>query len=58
VGNFNLLKSKKTTDDCKKILLKDFSWMADDSYRSIYDELKKKPSLFDEAQYAIDRMAK
>jgi hypothetical protein len=32
--------------------------MADDSYGSVYDELKKNPSLFDEAQYAIDRMAK
>ena len=50
-----LLKSRKTSVECKKILLKDFSWIADDSYRDIYEELKQYPELSGEAQYAIDR---
>lgn len=49
-----LLKSGKTTDDCKKILCKEFSWMANDSYRKIYEKLKQEPLLADEAQYALD----
>jgi uncharacterized protein len=52
----DLLGSNKTTDDCKKILLKEFSWMANDSYREIFKELKQDPELIDEAQYALDMM--
>jgi len=51
-----LLKSKKTTDDCKKILLKEFSWMADESYKEIYEKLKQKTDLEEEAKYALDRL--
>jgi hypothetical protein len=53
-----LLKSDDTTNECKKILCKEFSWLANDSYRSVYEELKNNPDLLDEAQYAIDRMGK
>ncbi len=49
-----LLKSRKSTIECKKILLKEFSWMADDSYREIYEELKQNQELSDEAGYALD----
>jgi len=52
----DLLKSDDTSIECKKILCKDFSWMANDSYRTVYDMLKKNPELADEAQYALDRM--
>jgi uncharacterized protein len=48
-----LLKSKKTTLECKKLLLKEFSWIADDSYIDIYNELEKDPSLSNEAKYAL-----
>jgi len=48
-----LLKSKKSTLECKKVLLKEFSWIADDSYIDIYKELGKNLSLSAEAQYAL-----
>ncbi|MFW5831163.1 MAG: ThuA domain-containing protein [Prolixibacteraceae bacterium] len=51
-----LLKSKKTTDDCKKILLKESSWMADESYKEIYEKLKQKTDLEEEAKYALDKL--
>jgi len=51
-----LLKSRKSTIECKKILCKEFSWIADDSYREIYGKLKQNPELADEAQYALDIM--
>lgn len=51
-----LLKSGDATIECKKVLCKDFSWMANDSYREVYETLKENPELADEAQYALDRM--
>jgi len=51
-----LLKSGQSTDECKRVLLKEFSWMARDSYREIYEGLKQNPELTDDAQYALDRM--
>jgi uncharacterized protein len=51
-----LLESGETTSACKKILCKEFSWVANDPYRKIYEELKQDPELADEAQYALDRM--
>ena len=53
LGIQKLLKSPKSTLDCKKVLLKDFSWAADDSYLDIYKELEKNPDLAFEAQYAL-----
>jgi uncharacterized protein len=52
----DLLESSKTSDECKRILLKEFSWMAGDSYVDIYKELKNNRRLSDEAQYALDIM--
>jgi len=49
----DLLKSRNSTTECKRVLLTDFSWIADDSYVDIYKELKKSRSLSDEAQYAL-----
>ena len=49
-----LLKSRKSTLECKKVLLNEFSWIADDSYIDIYKELGKNRRLSDEAQYALD----
>jgi type 1 glutamine amidotransferase len=49
-----LLKSRKSTVECKKVLLKEFSWIANDSYRDIYEQMKQKPKLAEEAQYALD----
>jgi uncharacterized protein len=53
----DLLKSNKTTDDCKKILLKEFSWMADESYKEIYEKLKQNTDLEEEVKYAIERLS-
>ncbi len=52
----DLLESNKTTDDCKNVLLKEFSWMANDSYREVYIELSKDGNLVDEAKYAINML--
>ena len=52
----DLLESNKTTDDCKKILLKEFSWMATDSFREIYEKLKQNTALEEEAKYALERL--
>lgn len=54
----NLLKSNDTSIDCKKVLCKDFSWVANDEYREVYETLKKDPDLADEAQYALDRVGR
>ncbi|MGC9354597.1 MAG: hypothetical protein ACP5D9_12205, partial [Mariniphaga sp.] len=51
-----LLNSSKTSYECKKILLKEFSWIANDSYREIYEELEKNTELVDEAKYALDKL--
>ncbi len=51
-----LLKSDKTTNDCKKVLCTEFSWFANESYRPVYEELKKNPDLAGAAQYALDMM--
>ncbi len=53
----DLLESNKTTDDCKKILLKEFSWMANGSSREIYEKLKQNKALEDEAKYALERQS-
>jgi len=49
-----LLNSGKATLECKKILCKEFAWIANDSYREVYEELKQTPELAEEAQYALD----
>jgi len=51
-----MLNSTKTSDECKKILLKEFSWIATNSYREIYEELKQNTELEVEAKYALDKL--
>jgi len=51
-----LLTSEESTDECKMILCKDFSWMANNSYREIYQGLEQDANLADYARYALDRM--
>lgn len=53
-----LLKSGDTTAECKKILCREFSWMANDSYREVYEELSRDENLADAAQYALQRLDK
>ena len=52
----DLLESSKTSAECKKILLKEFSWMANASYREVYEALKETSGLADEARYALDQL--
>ncbi len=47
------LKSSKVSNESKKLLLKDFAWMANDSYKPIYEELSKDKDLKNEADYAL-----
>ncbi len=49
-----LLKSQDSTPECKKVLLKEFSWIANDSYKEVYEELIQNPKISDEAQYALE----
>jgi len=50
----DLLTSRKTTVASKKILLKDFSWIANDAFREVFVSLERNPELADEARYALD----
>ena len=54
----DLLKSRNSTLECKRILLTEFSWIADDSYLEIYKKLKNNRRLSDEAQYALELIGK
>jgi uncharacterized protein len=49
-----LLKSRNSTTECKRVLLRDFSWIADDSYLEIYNEFKNHRSLSNEARHALE----
>ena len=49
-----LLNSSKTTVACKKVLLKEFSWMATGAYQPVFEQLRQNPELAGEAQYALD----
>lgn len=53
-----MLKSADATDECKKILCREFSWMANDSYREVYEKLSQDKDLADAARYALQRMEK
>ena len=49
----DLLRSRKTTVESKKILLKNFSWLANDSFRDVFVSLGENPELADDARYAL-----
>lgn len=51
-----LLQSRKTTKEGKAMLLKDFSWMSNDSYKPIYEALLSEKDLEDEARYALENL--
>jgi uncharacterized protein len=52
----DLLGSRRTTVDSKRVLLKEFSWMANDSYRPVYERLQRNSDLADEAAFALARL--
>ena len=52
----NLLQSRKTSLEGKSLLVKDFSWMANDSYKPIYETLLSEEALKDEASFALERL--
>jgi uncharacterized protein len=48
-----MLESGRSTDDCKKILMREFSWMADDPMKDVYEKMKSDSRLSVDAQYAL-----
>lgn len=51
-----LLNSRRTTSACKRNLLIDFSWMADEQMKPVYEKLLRDPELSASAQFALDRL--
>ena len=45
---------KKASAEGKKILLKEFSWMATQAYLPVYEKLSADPDLEDEALFALE----
>jgi len=52
----NVLQSKKASKEGKKMLLKDFSWMATSAYQPVYEKLSLDADLEDEALFALERL--
>ncbi len=53
----DILESGSASKDGKKMLLKDFSWMATSAYQSVYEKLSQDADLEDEAQFALERLS-
>ena len=51
-----VLESKDATDDAKKLLLREISWMGSDLSLPVVKELAKNPQLKDEAEFALGRL--
>lgn len=51
-----VLETKDATDDGKKLLLRELSWMGSDLCLPSIKELVKNPLLKDEAEYALSRL--
>jgi type 1 glutamine amidotransferase len=51
-----LLESKDATDDAKKLILREISWMGSGLSIPVIKELAKNPQLKDEAEYALARL--
>ena len=51
-----ILKSGSASKEGKKVLLKDYSWMATSAFQPVYEELSKDPDLKDEALFALERL--
>lgn len=52
-----LLRSGNTTVHAKRKLLTDFSFIANDSYRSVYERLLRDEELAGEAQFALETLS-
>lgn len=51
-----LLESKEATDEGKKLILREISWMGSDLSLPVIKELTKNPQLKDEAEFALARL--
>jgi type 1 glutamine amidotransferase len=49
----DILESEKATAECRKVLLRDFAWMADDSMKEVFEKLRADSLLSGEAEYAL-----
>jgi hypothetical protein len=52
----SLLGSKDATDDGKKLILREISWMGSELSIPVIKELAKNPNLKDEAEFALARL--
>jgi len=52
----DILSSVSASIEGKKILLKEFSWMATEAYKPIYEKLSSDADLKDEALFALERL--
>jgi len=53
----DILGSKTASKEGRKILLREFSWMATDAYKPVYEKLSSDPDLKDDALFALERLA-
>jgi type 1 glutamine amidotransferase len=53
----DILQSGSASKEGKKILLKDFSWMASSAYQPVYEKLSSDPDLKNEALFALERLS-
>lgn len=51
-----LLENKDATDDGKKLILREISWMGSENSIPVLKELAKNPALKDEAEFALARL--
>ena len=52
----DILKSGNASKEGKKILLKEYSWMATPDFQPVYEKLSMDPGLQDEALFALERL--
>jgi type 1 glutamine amidotransferase len=52
----DILKSGSASKEGKKVLLKEYSWMATSAFQPVYEKLSKDPDLKDEALFALERL--
>lgn len=53
----DIFKSRSASKEGKKILLKEFSWMATSAYQPVYEKLSSDTDLKDEALFALERLS-
>jgi type 1 glutamine amidotransferase len=53
----DILKSGSASTEGKKMLLKEFSWMATSAYQPVYEKLSLDADLEDEALFALERLS-